>query len=94
MLPLPDCLQRLPATRVPLTTENFVSGILPPVICYFATAFLVQLPRTHLARLALWPITAILAFRAATSLDMCMGQPKLNFLNIDLQVSSPRMNPH
>ncbi|KAG2741340.1 hypothetical protein P692DRAFT_20840077 [Suillus brevipes Sb2] len=88
MLPLPDSL-RLPATKakVPLTTENFAFGILPPVACYFATAFLVQLPRTQLARLALWPITAILAFRAATSLDVCMGQPKLDFLNIDLQLS-------
>ncbi|KAG2145163.1 hypothetical protein DEU56DRAFT_883619 [Suillus clintonianus] len=86
MLSFPDSL-RLPTARIPLTTENFVSDVLPPVICYFATAFLVQQPQTQPVRIALWPITAILAFRAATSLDMCMGQPKLQFWNIDLQLS-------
>ncbi|KAG2340937.1 hypothetical protein BDR05DRAFT_966180 [Suillus weaverae] len=85
MLSLPDGLG-LTAARVPVTTENFAFGVLPPVACYLATAFLVLLPRTQLSRIALWPITAILAFRAATSLDMCMGQPKLDFLNIDLQL--------
>ncbi|KAG1818381.1 hypothetical protein EV424DRAFT_1528064 [Suillus variegatus] len=45
----------------------------------------VLLPPTQPVRIALWPVTAILAFRAATSLDMCMEQPKLAFLNIDLQ---------
>ncbi|KAG2071477.1 hypothetical protein BDR04DRAFT_1098255 [Suillus decipiens] len=86
ILPLSDSL-RLPTARVPITTETFLSGILPPVVCYFATAFLVLLPRTQPVRIALWPITAVLAFRAATSLDVCMGQPKLDFLNIDLQLS-------
>ncbi|KAG2367222.1 hypothetical protein BDR07DRAFT_1479344 [Suillus spraguei] len=86
MLPLSDIL-RLPTARVPITTETFVSDILPPVVCYFATAFLVLLPRTQPVRIALWPITAVLAFRAATSLDVCMGQQNLNFLNIDLQLS-------
>jgi hypothetical protein len=76
--------------RVSLTTENFVSSVIPPVVCYFTTAFLVLLPRTQLIRVALWPITAFFAFRAATSLDLSMAQPKLQFLNIDLQVSSPR----
>ncbi|KAG1815089.1 uncharacterized protein BJ212DRAFT_254497 [Suillus subaureus] len=86
MLPFPDGLC-LPIARVPLTTETFASGVLPPVVCYFTTACLVLLPRTQPVRIALWPITAILTFRAATSLDMSMGQPKLNFLNIDLQLS-------
>ncbi|KAG1720581.1 hypothetical protein EDB19DRAFT_1776134 [Suillus lakei] len=86
MLSLPDGL-RLPTARVPLTAENFASGILPPVVCYFVTAFLVLLPRTRPVRIALWPITAILAFCAGTSLDVCMGQPKLHFLNINLQLA-------
>lgn len=85
MLSLPDGL-RLPTARVPITTKTFASGVLPPVVCYFATAYLVLIPRTQPVRIVLWPITAILAFRAATSLDMCMGQPKLDFLNIDLQL--------
>jgi hypothetical protein len=55
------------------------------------TAPPVLLPRTQPVRIVLWPITAILAFRAATSLDLCMGQPKLNFLNVGLgQVSYGR----
>ncbi|KAG2085290.1 uncharacterized protein F5147DRAFT_782105 [Suillus discolor] len=86
MLPLLDVL-RLPTTRVLLTTETFVSRVLPPVVCYFATAFLVLLPRTQPVRIALWPITAILALRAATSLDMSMGQQKLALLNMQLQIS-------
>ncbi|KAG1849683.1 hypothetical protein DFJ58DRAFT_716901 [Suillus subalutaceus] len=84
MLPFPDGL-RLPTARVPLTTATFVSGVLPPVVCYFAAAFLVLLPRTQPVRIVLWPITAILAFRAAMSLDVSMGQPKYNFLNRQLQ---------
>ncbi|KAG0707884.1 membrane bound O-acyl transferase family-domain-containing protein [Suillus ampliporus] len=86
MISLSDRL-RLPTARVPVTTESFVSDVLPPVICYFVTAFLVLLPRTQSIRIALWPITAFLAFCAATSLDMSMGKPKLQFLNIDLQLS-------
>ncbi|KAG2058212.1 hypothetical protein BDR06DRAFT_950642 [Suillus hirtellus] len=86
MLPLLDVL-RLPTTKVLLTTESFTSRVLPPVACYFVTAFLVLLPRTQSVRIALWPITAILAFRAATSLDMSMGQPKFTILDIDLQLS-------
>ncbi|KAG1900364.1 membrane bound O-acyl transferase family-domain-containing protein [Suillus fuscotomentosus] len=86
MLPLLDVL-RLPTTKVLLTTETFASRVLPPVACCFATAFLVLLPRTQSVRIALWPITAILALRAAISLDMSMGQPKLAFLNMHLQVT-------
>ncbi|KAG2028681.1 hypothetical protein BDR03DRAFT_976403, partial [Suillus americanus] len=85
MLPFPDDLC-LPTAKVPLTTETFVSGVLPPVICSFATAFLVLLPRTQPVRIVLWPITAILAFRAATSLDVCMRQPKFN-VELILQLS-------
>lgn len=87
MLSFPDGL-RLTTARVPLTTETFASCVLPPVVCYFATAFLVLLPRTQPVRIVLWPITAILAFRAATSLDV--GQPKPDLLNVVLQVSSRR----
>ncbi|KAG2058216.1 hypothetical protein BDR06DRAFT_950650 [Suillus hirtellus] len=85
MLPLLDVL-RLPTTKVLLTTETFASRVLPPVACCFATAFLVLLPRTKSVRIALWPITAILALRAAISLDMSMGQPKLAFLNMQLSM--------
>ncbi|KAG0707885.1 hypothetical protein DFH29DRAFT_893961 [Suillus ampliporus] len=86
MLSLPDRL-RLPTDRVPVTTQNFVSDILPPVVCYFATAFLVLLPRTQPIRIALWPVTAFLAVCAARSLDVSMGQPKVMYWEIDLQIS-------
>ncbi|KAG1805020.1 uncharacterized protein HD556DRAFT_1429136 [Suillus plorans] len=69
MLPLLDGL-RLPTTRVLLTTETFASRVLPPLAYSFPTAFLMLLPRTQPVRIALWPITAILAFRAATSLNI------------------------
>ncbi|KAG1887647.1 hypothetical protein F4604DRAFT_1570826 [Suillus subluteus] len=86
MLSFPDGLH-LPTARVPVTAATFASGVLPPVVCSFATAFLVLLPRTQPVRIVLWPITAILAFRAATSLDVSMGEPKYNFLNTHLQIS-------
>jgi hypothetical protein len=87
MLSLPDYLR--PATaRAPLTIENFVFNVVPPVVCYFITAFLVLLPRTQPIRVAIWPIMAFLAFRAAGS----MASPK-QFLTTegpDLHVSFPR----
>ncbi|KAG1795366.1 uncharacterized protein HD556DRAFT_384502 [Suillus plorans] len=86
MLPLLDGL-RLPTTKVLLTTESFASRVFPPLACSLATAFLVLLPGTQPVRIVLWPITASLAFRAATSLDMSMEQPELAFLNIQLQIS-------
>ncbi|KAG1859128.1 hypothetical protein C8R48DRAFT_714675 [Suillus tomentosus] len=86
MLPLLDGL-RLPTTKVLLTTETFAFRVLPPLACSFAIAYLVLLPRTQPVRIALWPITAMLAFRAATSLDMSMGQPDLTFLKMQLQIS-------
>ncbi|KAG2104419.1 uncharacterized protein F5147DRAFT_775680 [Suillus discolor] len=85
MLTLLDGL-RLPTTKVLLTTETFASRVLPPLACSFATAFLVLLPGTQPVRIALWPITAILAFRAATSLDTSMEQPELTFLNMQLRI--------
>ncbi|KAG2367225.1 hypothetical protein BDR07DRAFT_1272627 [Suillus spraguei] len=85
MFSFPDAL-RPPTVRVPLTTETFASGFLPPVACYFATAFLVLQPRTQLVRIMLWPITTGLAFRAATSLDMSRRQPKLGIWNFQLHI--------
>jgi len=90
MLSLLDYLHPTTA-RAPLTTENFVFNIVPPVICYFITAFLILLPRTKPIRVALWPITATLAFRAS-GLDMSMARPELEYLNTDLQVGSPHAN--
>ncbi|KAH7926245.1 hypothetical protein BV22DRAFT_1009446 [Leucogyrophana mollusca] len=75
---------RLAPTRSPLTAHSFVSDILPPIACYFATAVLVLIPRTRWIRLALWPITLLLAFRAALSTDFSMNDPRQAFWNIDL----------
>jgi len=92
MLSSLDYLRPISA-RAPLTTENFVFNIVPPVICYLITAFLVLLPRTKPIRVALWPITAILAFRASgQDMSMATRRPELQHLNIYLQVGSPRAN--
>ncbi|KAF4614240.1 hypothetical protein D9613_007731 [Agrocybe pediades] len=64
-----------PSTRLPLTLGTFTSSILPPIVCLYATALLVLLPRTLWIRLALWPITLYLAFRASITVDMVKGLP-------------------
>lgn len=58
--------------RIPNRThEPSVHGILPPLVCYYITAVLVQLPAssTWLIRVALLPMTLYSAFWAATAID-------------------------
>ncbi|KAF8838766.1 hypothetical protein BDN67DRAFT_1012866 [Paxillus ammoniavirescens] len=79
---LPDVL-RIPSTRVPIDPTNFASYVLPPVLSYFAVAVLAVTPQTHSLRIALWPFVALLALRAAMSLDV----PQRKSLNINLVLS-------
>ncbi|KAH7912162.1 hypothetical protein BJ138DRAFT_1112620 [Hygrophoropsis aurantiaca] len=83
---LRDILQLAP-TKSALTLNGFVSDILPPIFCYFVTAVLVLIPRTHWIRLALWPITVVLALRATSSTDFALNDPRQAFWNIDLVLS-------
>ena len=75
--------------RQALSFNTFTTELLPPVLCYYATAVLILLPRTLPIRLALWPITVLAAFRASTQLDLSAGWPceeRLIYLNQGLLV--------
>ena len=76
----------VPPAKVPLDATTFVSYVIPPVICYFVVAVLAVTPQTRAVRVASWPVVALLAFRAAVSVDMSQGNPGRKFLNIDLVV--------
>ncbi|KAH7913995.1 hypothetical protein BJ138DRAFT_1144655 [Hygrophoropsis aurantiaca] len=51
------------------------------------TAVLVLIPLTRWIRLALWPITVVLALHATSSTDFALNDPRQAFWNIDLVVS-------
>ncbi|KAL4263189.1 wax synthase family protein [Pleurotus pulmonarius] len=59
-----------PETRRPLSYQTFLEDLLPPILCYYATAVLVTLPNTILIRLALLPVTLWTLFRACTTVDL------------------------
>ncbi|KAF9242040.1 hypothetical protein BU15DRAFT_72971 [Melanogaster broomeanus] len=44
-------------------------------------------PRTHALLVALWPVVALLALRAALSLDLSLSKPEHAFLNVVLVLS-------
>ncbi|KAF8150629.1 membrane bound O-acyl transferase family-domain-containing protein [Crassisporium funariophilum] len=70
--------------RRPLDLQNFTYELLPPLLCYYATAILVLIPRTLYIRLALLPVTLYAAFRASTQLDLAAGyghDERLAYLN-------------
>jgi hypothetical protein len=67
-------------TRQPLSVQSF-HLLLTPLLCYYATAILVILPRTFLVRLAILPITLFCAFRASTQLDLAPGDARFAYLN-------------
>ena len=81
----------VPSTTIPIDRTTFVSYVLPPVVCYFVVALLAVTPRTRAIRVALWPLVASLALRAAFSVDMSLGRPELKFLSSDMAVS---VSPH
>ncbi|KAF8552008.1 hypothetical protein OG21DRAFT_1444205 [Imleria badia] len=74
----------VPSTKIPIDGTTFVSYVLPPSICYFVVAFLAVIPQTRIVRVALWPLVALLALRAALSVDMSLGRLERKSLNIDL----------
>jgi len=77
----------VPSTKFPIDSATFVSYVLPPLVCYIVVALLAITPQTRTLRVALWPLVALLALRAALSVDMSLGEPAQKFLNIDLVVS-------
>ena len=87
----------VPPTKVPASTSTFASYAIPPVACYIVAAVLAVTPQTRAFRVALWPVLALLAFRAAVSVDMSHGDPDRIILNVNLVVClfrhiSPKRN--
>ena len=76
----------VPTTKAPINVTTFLSYILPPVLFYFVMAVLAIKPQTRALRVALWPVIALLAFRAAFSVDMALSSFERKFHN-DLAVS-------
>jgi hypothetical protein len=72
--------------NVPLTWTSFVQLFTPPLLSYYVTAVLVQLPGTRWIRIALLPVTILLSFRAGTRLDLSFGHDTLTYLNQGLSV--------
>ena len=80
----------IPSTRIPIdgpSTVTFVSYVFPPLVCYFVAAVLAVTPQTRTARVALWPLTALLALRAALSVDLSFGKIGLKLNNFVFVVS-------
>ena len=76
----------VPSTKLPINGPIFVSYVIPLVVCYFIVAVLAVTPRTRAIRVALCPVVALLAFRAAVSVDMSQGNPERKFFNIEYVV--------
>jgi len=92
---LPEFLKgilHLPSTRQPFDIRSTVTYLLPACLSYIMVAILVMLPGTRTLRIALWPLIALLAFRAAVYVDLSNGDPQRTHLNVDFAVSS-HINP-
>ncbi|KAF8447202.1 hypothetical protein L210DRAFT_3440470 [Boletus edulis BED1] len=76
----------VPSTKIPIDGTTFVSYVLPPLVCTFVAALLAVTPHTRAGRIALWPLTALLALRAALSVDMSLGRMEQKILDIDFVV--------
>jgi len=72
----------VPPTKIPVDGTMFILYVLPPVVCYFVVALLAVTPQTRAVRVALWPLVALLALRAALSVDMSLGKPEQGYYNI------------
>ncbi|KAF8552916.1 hypothetical protein OG21DRAFT_1324459 [Imleria badia] len=60
----------VPTTKAPINVTTFVSYVLPPALLYIVMAILAITPHTRALRAALWPVVALLAFRATFSVDL------------------------
>jgi len=71
--------------RQPITIQSS-KYLLLAFSSYYATAVLVLLPRTFALRLAIFPVTLLLTFRAATLIDFSSGNTEFAHLNQGLVV--------
>lgn len=84
--PLLNNVLHIPSTRQPLDIRSTITYLLPPCLSYIVVAILVILPGTRTLRIAVWPLIAILAFRAAVYVDLSNGDPKNTFRNVQLEL--------
>ena len=82
----------VPSTKIPIDGNTFVSYILPPLACHFVVAVLAVTPQTRTVRVALWPLVALMALRAALSVDMSLGKTEEKFNNVSFVVSGFDIN--
>ena len=75
MLSIWDAL-RVPSTRIPISISTLVWYILPHAVSTFVMAVLAITPNSRLARVAFWPIIALLALRVIASVDVSLGKPE------------------
>ena len=73
--------------RQPFDVRSTITYLLPACLSYIVVAILVTLPGTRTLRIALWPLIAILAFRAAAYVDFSNGNPQSAYLNANFAVS-------
>ncbi|KAF9230755.1 hypothetical protein BU15DRAFT_91051 [Melanogaster broomeanus] len=76
----------VPSTPISINSTSFVSYALPALLSYLVVAVLAVTPQTHSLRVMLWPIAALLALRAALSLELSLGKPEHMF-NLELVLS-------
>ncbi|KAI6123906.1 membrane bound O-acyl transferase family-domain-containing protein [Pisolithus croceorrhizus] len=79
---LPTNILRVPpvSERLPFNTSTFLAYTLPTCLSYYVAAILVTLPGTRVYRMALWPLVALLAFRASVYIDFTGGDPQQTYL--------------
>ncbi|KAG6371945.1 hypothetical protein JVT61DRAFT_8958 [Boletus reticuloceps] len=84
----------VPSTKIPIDGTTFVSYVLPPLVCTFVAALLAVKPHTRAGRIALWPLTTLLALRAALSVDMSLGRTEQKILDIDFVLAKGPLVRH
>ncbi|KAF9524844.1 membrane bound O-acyl transferase family-domain-containing protein [Crepidotus variabilis] len=68
--------------RQPVSVKTFAQCFVPAILSYYLTAVLVLIPRTLVLRLALLPVTLLLAYRSLLRLDFASDLGEwYNFLN-------------
>ena len=77
----------LSSTKQAFDVRSTITYLLPAFLSYIAFAILAIRPGTRTLRIALWPLVALLAFRAATCVDLSNGNPKNAWFNVDFAVS-------
>ena len=76
----------LALAKQPFDVLSTITHLVPAFSSYIAFAILTMLPGTRTLRIGLWPLIALLAYRAAACVDLSNGNPKNSWLNVDFAV--------